>query len=450
MTAVSEQVRPVEPPKAVSYAWPLLVGTVAVGATGVLGFVGLLWGLAVATVTFAIFAWQGLTRAVPDALLLAVGGGAGLTYFDWVLSSRSNQIDLALGINASLGWLVFGLAAGYVVVRNRPGLRLGAVAAQGFAWGGGALVALLTAASMGFIEPLRRAQLAAGEIQALTISLHIAVAVVAAALGLGLAVSLFTKLPVLFAGSVVTILTILAYNEIGFSMAEVFTQLSRIGEFVDQFWPPDWTWPKTLGQPPTNNILEPFIETLQIAIIGATTGSLLALPLAFMASRATTSNAWVYGVSKSFMNVIRTIPDLFWAVFFATAVGFGNPFAGALAMILFSLAIMAKLLSETVDAIDPGPLEAGHASGAFHSQVVQYAAFPQVRPNYVAYSLYVFELNIRASVIIGFVGAGGIGRLLNERRSFFQWDQVMAIVLVIFATVLIIEAVSIYVRRKLI
>ncbi|MCH8130901.1 MAG: hypothetical protein IIC70_13520, partial [Acidobacteria bacterium] len=187
MTAVSEQVRPVEPPKAVSYAWPLLVGTVAVGATGVLGFVGLLWGLAVAMVTFAIFAWQGLTRAVPDALLLAVGGGAGLTYFDWVLSSRSNQIDLALGINASLGWLVFGLAAGYVVVRNRPGLRLGAVAAQGFAWGGGALVALLTAASMGFIEPLRRAQLAAGEIQALTISRHIAVAVVAAALGLGLA-----------------------------------------------------------------------------------------------------------------------------------------------------------------------------------------------------------------------------------------------------------------------
>jgi phosphonate transport system permease protein len=136
-------------------------------------------------------------------------------------------------------------------------------------------------------------------------------------------------------------------------------------------------------------------------------------------------------------------------VFFATAVGFGSPFAGALAMIMFSLAIMAKLLSETVDAIDVGPLEAGKASGAWHSQVVQYSAFPQVRPNYVAYSFYIFELNIRASVIIGFVGAGGIGRLLNERRSFFQWDQVMAIVIVIFATVLIIEAVSIYARRKL-
>jgi phosphonate transport system permease protein len=176
---------------------------------------------------------------------------------------------------------------------------------------------------------------------------------------------------------------------------------------------------------------------------------LIALPLAFMASRATTYNNWVYGVAKGFMNVMRTIPDLIWAVFFATAVGFGSPFAGALAMIMFSLAIMSKLFSETVDAIDVGPLEAGKASGARHSQVIQYTAFPQVSPNYVAYSFYIFELNIRASVIIGFVGAGGIGRLLDERRSFFQWDQVMAIVLIIFVTVLIIEAVSIYARRKL-
>jgi phosphonate transport system permease protein len=81
--------------------------------------------------------------------------------------------------------------------------------------------------------------------------------------------------------------------------------------------------------------------------------------------------------------------------------------------------------------------------------MVQYSAYPQVRPNFVAYAFYVFELNIRASVILGFVGAGGIGRLLNERRNFFQWDQVMAIVLVIFVTVLIIEAASIFARRKL-
>jgi phosphonate transport system permease protein len=119
-------------------------------------------------------------------------------------------------------------------------------------------------------------------------------------------------------------------------------------------------------------------------------------------------------------------------------------------MIMFSIAIMGKLLSETVDAINLGPLEAAKAAGATHNQIIMRAAVPQVAPNIVAYGLYVFELNIRASVVIGFVGAGGIGRLLDERRQFFQWDQVMAIVLVIFASVLLIEAVSIYVRRKLV
>ena len=119
-------------------------------------------------------------------------------------------------------------------------------------------------------------------------------------------------------------------------------------------------------------------------------------------------------------------------------------------MIVFSLTIMAKLLSETVDSIDPGPLEAARATGATHSEVIRHAALPQVLPNYVAYALYIFELNIRASVVIGFVGAGGIGQLLNEQRNLFQWDRVMAIVIVIFVTVLIIEIVSITARKRLV
>lgn len=119
-------------------------------------------------------------------------------------------------------------------------------------------------------------------------------------------------------------------------------------------------------------------------------------------------------------------------------------------MIMFSLGIMAKLLSETVDSIDPGPLEASRAAGARHSQVVQYSAMPQVLPNYVAYALYIFELNIRASVVIGIVGAGGIGRLLDEQRVFFQWDRVMAIVVVIWVSVLLIEIVSVTMRRRLV
>ena len=453
MTVTSAQARPEAPPRSIDYVAPLVVGVVAAGATGIVGSMGQgmgpVWGLALAAVVFAIFAWQGITRSVLDAVIIAVGGVIGLGFFSSVVFGRTTVIDLRLALLASLGWVLFGIGVGTVVVRNRKGLKVGAVFAQGLVWGGGALLVALTAGAMGFVTVLNSREIAAGEIEELTVRLFIALGAVAAAFGLATALSLWAKLPALTGGTVAVVLTVLAFNEIRFSFVELWQETLRIGEFLGDFWPPVWTWPKTIGQPPTLNILEPFIETIQIAIIGAVTGCLLALPLAFMASRATAHNSAIYGAAKGFMNVMRTIPDLIWAVFFATAVGFGSPFAGALAMIMFSLAIMSKLLSETVDAIDLGPLEAGKASGAWHSQVIQYTAFPQVSPNYVAYSFYIFELNIRASVIIGFVGAGGIGRLLNERRSFFQWDQVMAIVMVIFITVLIIEAVSIYARRKL-
>ncbi len=244
--------------------------------------------------------------------------------------------------------------------------------------------------------------------------------------------------------------TIFAANKIAFSFRNLISEAGRFGELAQEFWPPRWTWANLAGQPAELQILEPMIETLQIAIVGATVGCLIALPIAFLASRPTTYNGPVFWASRTIMNVLRTIPDLFWAIIFATAVGFGTPFAGALAMVMFSLAIMAKLFSETVDTIDLGPLEAGRASGGRHFQTVQYAAMPQVLPNYVAYALYIFELNIRASVVIGVVGAGGIGRLLDEQRNFFQWDRVMAIVIVIFVAVLLIEVVSVTLRRRLV
>ena len=246
------------------------------------------------------------------------------------------------------------------------------------------------------------------------------------------------------------VFTVFSGSRIDFSVPELFRQLDRFGELAEEFWPPQWTWPDFAGDPPELQILDPMIETLQIAVVGATFGCLVALPLAFLASRPTTYNGPVFWLSRTFLNVARTIPDLFWGILFATAVGFGRPFAGALAMIMFSISIMGKLFSETVDTIDPGPLEAARASGSRHSQVVQTTAMPQVLPNYVAYALYIFELNIRASVVIGLVGAGGIGQLLNEQRSFFQWDRVMAIVLVIFVAVIIIELFSVLIRKRLV
>jgi phosphonate transport system permease protein len=143
------------------------------------------------------------------------------------------------------------------------------------------------------------------------------------------------------------------------------------------------------------------------------------------------------------------MPDLFWAMLFVTSVGVG-PFAGALALVFFSLAIMSKLLSETVDGADPGPLEAAKATGGSHFPAVRSSVLPQVLPNYVAYALYIFEINIRASVVIGLAGAGGIGRVLEAQRSFFRFDRVLAIVVVIFVIVFIIEQISVAMRRRLV
>jgi phosphonate transport system permease protein len=440
-----QQVRPPEPRRAREFVTPLVLFTVVVAFAGFAGEVGPLWGALVAIVLFGLFWWIDLTRSLIDGAVLVAGGALGFSIFNLAIEGRDVGITWGIAGQAALGIALFGFIAGWVVLRNSPGLKPTTLVLSGAAWGGGAYVALLTAVAVGLVDKIR-----VGQDQELTIALFIAVTVAAGVLGATANVSFWSTLPAPFGVGFVFLMTVLAWNEIGFSVVEIWTQITRIGEFIGNFWPPDFTWSKSPGQPETFNMGGALIETFQIAIVGATIGSLLAAPLSFYASRPTTPNNTVYWISKSFLSVIRTIPDLFWAIMFATAVGFGRPIAGALAMIMFTLAIMAKLLSETVDAIDLGPLEAAKAAGATHNQIIMRAAFPQVAPNYVAYALYMFELNIRASVVIGFVGAGGIGRLLDERRQFFQWDQVMAIVLVIFASVLIIEAFSIFVRKRLV
>lgn len=440
-----QQVRPPKPPKARDVAGPVMVFAIVMALGAFTGEVGPLWGALVGAAVFGLFAWIGITRSRVDAIALVVAGSVGFSVMSLALVNRGIGIDEGVALRSALAIAAFGLVVGWVTFRNSPGLKVSTIGLSALAWGGGTLLVLLTAVAMGLVDKLRE-----GEIQELTFALFVAVAVAAGVLGATASVSLWLGQSTPVAVAFVAVVSVLAWNEIGFSIAEIWNQISRIGEFTDKFWPPQFVWAKSPGQPPSFNMGGALLETLYIAVVGATIGVSIAAPLSFMASRPTSPNPAVYWVSKSFLNVIRTVPDLFWAVFFATAVGFGRPFAGALAMIMFSIAIMAKLLSETVDAINLGPLEAAKASGATHGQIIRSAAMPQVLPNFVAYALYVFELNIRASVVLGFVGAGGIGRLLNERRQFFQWDQVMAIVLVIFVSVLLIEAVSIYARRRIV
>jgi phosphonate transport system permease protein len=195
--------------------------------------------------------------------------------------------------------------------------------------------------------------------------------------------------------------------------------------------------------------VRPLVETFQMAVVACVIGCAVALPLAFLASRVTSPGRWTLRVDRSVLNVLRALPDLLYAVVFVAAVGVG-PLPGVLALILFNIGVVAKLLSETVDAVDTGPIEAAWAVGATRTQMVRSAAMPQVMPNFVAFALYTFELNIRASTVLGIVGAGGIGTTLNTQMRAFNFENVGLVVLELFVLVLLIELVSVTLRRRLV
>jgi phosphonate transport system permease protein len=228
---------------------------------------------------------------------------------------------------------------------------------------------------------------------------------------------------------------------IGLDVGELVADAGRGVEIWAEFLDPDWGFlPETFG---------PMLETFQMSVIAATVGCAIALPMSFLASRVTTPNVAAFLASRGLLSIVRAIPDLLYALIFVAAVGIG-PLAGILALVLFNLGVVAKLLSETVDGIDTGPIEATRAAGGNRVQTTRWAVVPQILPNYVAYSLYTFELNIRASTVLGIVGAGGIGRLLNTQRAFFQYDAIAVIIIELFVYVFVIELISIWLRRRLV
>jgi phosphonate transport system permease protein len=286
---------------------------------------------------------------------------------------------------------------------------------------------------------------------------YMGVGLILAGAGIAGFLAVITRLPNLASVSAMVVFTLFAGVSVGFTIPGLIANLADIVN-VPNFWPPDFGW--AIGEGGTwwwlpswefgaPNRANPMVETIRIAVLSTVLGCLVALPLAFWASSLTAANKITYSLAKGFMNLTRTIPDLFWAVIFVASLG-GGPFAGAVALLIFSLAIMSKLLSETVDAAEPGPLEAAKATGARHMPAVRSSVLPQVLPNYVAYALYVFELNIRASTVIGLVGAGGIGRVVEAQRVFFRFDRVLAIVILIAIVVFILEGISVTLRRRLV
>ncbi|WP_026675496.1 phosphonate ABC transporter, permease protein PhnE [Alkalihalobacterium bogoriense] len=210
---------------------------------------------------------------------------------------------------------------------------------------------------------------------------------------------------------------------------------------MTDLFPPNWSY--------APQVWEKLVETIHMAIIATTFAAIVSIPIFLLSAANLFPQAWIHQPVRFIMNVLRTIPDILLAIIFVGIFGVGV-FPGIMALFIFSLGLLAKLMYETIEAIDMNPLDAIRASGGNTIQVIWYAVLPQVLPQFVSFSLYVFEVNVRASTVLGFVGAGGIGLLLQQQISFFNYPRVMTIIIIIFAAVVVIDYISNKIRERIV
>lgn len=213
----------------------------------------------------------------------------------------------------------------------------------------------------------------------------------------------------------------------------------NMADFISRMFPPDFS------EFPEFSLL--LIETLQMAIVGTVLGAGLSLLMAFGAA-SNIAPTWLYYACRWTMNVIRSLPDLVFALMFVSAVGLG-PFAGILAMTVGSIGSIGKVFAEAMEAVDRGPIVAMESVGASKRQIVQYAILPQAMPMLTSYTLLLFEGNVRGATILGLVGAGGIGLELTTAMNRYEYEHLAAMVICIILLVTVIDQVSAIIRRKI-
>lgn len=220
----------------------------------------------------------------------------------------------------------------------------------------------------------------------------------------------------------------------GFSLVELLLPLPLSDEraAIKQRWR-DNTFPQT--------VLGATLETVQMAIAGTLLALLAAFPLGFLAARNMTPHPVIFHALRALLNFLRTIPDLALGLLFVAAVGLGA-FAGTLALAIHTATVLGKLLSESVENIDEGVVEAIRATGAGYAQILSFAVLPQILPDLISFTLYRLETNIRAASVLGLIGAGGIGYLMNTSFRTFQYQEAAAIVLVLIALVMLVDYLS--------
>jgi phosphonate transport system permease protein len=207
------------------------------------------------------------------------------------------------------------------------------------------------------------------------------------------------------------------------------------------------------------------LETFAISFMGTFLSVVVALALVFVSSRNLVftgvlfevdeagrpiriARVGLYVVARAVLNLLRTVPHIVWALIFVFAVGLG-PFPGVLALGLHTGGVLGKLFAEVVEDIETQPLEALQATGASRLQIFFYGVLPRVLPQFLAYSLYRWEVNIREAIILGYVGAGGLGQQIQIAISLFLESKLLTLILAIYLMVTLVDYLSAYLRRRL-
>lgn len=238
--------------------------------------------------------------------------------------------------------------------------------------------------------------------------------------------------------------TTLAVIHTEFNPLKLLAGATSAKEILSEIVRPDWSILPLL--------LKLMNETVEMALIGTLLAILISFPLSFLAAKnlmlGTVTGRLVYAMVRLIFNVLRAFEPMLLALLFVLMVGIG-PFPGVLALGLHSVGMLGKLFSESIEAIDPGPVEAIQACGGNRFQVIWYGVLPQVAPTFLAFSIYRWDINIRMSIILGIVGAGGIGYFLLQYLSLLQYSKVSTAFILILIVVTALDSASAWLRTRL-
>ncbi|OTN77777.1 phosphonate ABC transporter, permease PhnE [Enterococcus sp. 8G7_MSG3316] len=225
----------------------------------------------------------------------------------------------------------------------------------------------------------------------------------------------------------------------GAEFSKIWTNSNQMTAFFSRFLQPDVHYiPK---------LILPLVKTLQMSFLGTVIGVAAALPFSLFATTVVTENRWVSLVIRFILGLIRTVPNLLLAALFVAIVGIGEA-TGVLTIAVFTFGMVSQLMFQAIETIDLAPIEAATAVGANKWQITVFAILPQVMGQFASYTFYAFEVNVRASTVLGYVGAGGIGVILNASLALLNYERVSMIIILILLTVAVVDFCSERVRRS--